>query len=85
MDEYQYNYLIVLLEFSYYLDTFYTSIQADTWSGRGYNEMSDIIWREISVSPEELSLANILPTGQAFRWHKTGSDPEEWSGTISRR
>ena len=53
--------------------------------GRGYNEMSDIIWREISVSLEELSLANILPTGQAFRWHKTGSDPEEWSGTISRR
>ena len=77
------RYLLVLLEVSYYLHTFF--FKSEIWSGRGYSEMTDIIWREISVSPEELSLASILPTGQAFRWHKTGSDPEEWSGTISRR
>lgn len=40
-------------------------------------------WRTINVSRKELSVADVLPTGQAFRWHKTGDEPEEWSGVIA--
>ena len=39
-------------------------------------------WRTIPVCVRELSLADVLPTGQAFRWNKTESDSPEWTGAI---
>ena len=27
-------------------------------------------------------MADVLPTGQAFHWNKTESDPPEWTGAI---
>ena len=42
-------------------------------------------WRSLPVSTVELSLADVLPTGQAFRWIKTGQDPVEWTGVIGNK
>jgi N-glycosylase/DNA lyase len=46
---------------------------------------ADVIWECIKISTEELSIKDVLPTGQAFRWHKTKETPEEWTGVIGNR
>ena len=43
---------------------------------------TNVKWRTVPVCVKELSLADVLPTGQAFRWNKTESDPSEWTGAI---
>lgn len=45
----------------------------------------ELSWRVIPLERRELSLADVLPTGQAFRWHRTREEPEEWSGVIKGR
>ena len=45
----------------------------------------ELSWRVIPLERRELSLADVLPTGQAFRWHKTREEPEEWSGVVKGR
>lgn len=49
------------------------------------NEEDKMSWSIIPLEKKELSLADVLPTGQTFRWHKTRDDPEEWSGVIKGR
>ena len=44
-----------------------------------------LCWNSIPITSAELSLADVLPTGQAFRWTKTKEDPTEWTGVILDR
>ncbi|CAK7915713.1 N-glycosylase/DNA lyase [[Candida] anglica] len=43
---------------------------------------ADIVWRKISISPKELSLARVLRCGQTFRWKNINNT---WAFTISDR
>ena len=45
----------------------------------------ELEWRKINLHAGELILLDVLPTGQAFRWHKTKEKPEEWTGVIGHR
>ena len=40
-------------------------------------------WRSLAMPKKELCLAYTLPTGQSFRWRKTGED--EYTGVIHHR
>lgn len=47
--------------------------------------MAENKWQSISLTTEELSVSDVLPTGQTFRWFKTNDELEEWSGVIGER
>ena len=40
-------------------------------------------WHSLGMPRSELCLAFTLPTGQSFRWRKTGDD--EYTGVIHKR
>ena len=40
-------------------------------------------WQSLAMPKKELCLAFTLPTGQSFRWRKTGED--EYTGVIHHR
>ena len=40
-------------------------------------------WRSLAMPKKELCLAFTLPTGQSFRWRKTGDDV--YTGVVHKR
>ncbi len=46
-------------------------------------ELLDASWQSLDCPSSELRLEFTLPTGQSFRWRKTG--PQEYTGVIQQR
>ena len=40
-------------------------------------------WQLLDTPPSELRLEFTLPTGQSFRWRRTG--PQEYTGVVQQR